>query len=145
MFKVLRHDFNSPLKKNESPTRLGSPNKKVETVNSEQPMRGFFTIMCIQPTNIYKKIMAQSSDKTLDRQTCHMLNAYFSVKNHKLFDCKTSISIKVLPQQDLIKDSQDSLIELNMQLSTLKNFRDNLKKINERKGKEFQFEDMQEP
>ena len=71
---------------------------ELEKVEEKPTFKGLFMITTIQPSNIYKKILAQCAYKTLDRSTCHFLNAYNTVEKNNLFDCKSTLSIKLLSQ-----------------------------------------------
>jgi|APSaa5957512535_1039671.scaffolds.fasta_scaffold32468_2 hypothetical protein len=62
----------------------------------ESKVKSMFTVIAIQPQNIYKKILNQCNDKILERDTCNFLNAYYVVQKHSLFECKTSITIKLI-------------------------------------------------
>ena len=71
-----------------------------ECQNDRQPepqkKGGFqFTITTIQPTNIYKRILAQCCDKDLDRNNCNLLNSFYTIDKHHLFDSKTMLSIRL--------------------------------------------------
>jgi hypothetical protein len=94
----------------ESPNRV--PDRSQEkTLKSQGPevqssneLKGFkMMVTTIQPTNIYKNLLAQCCDKTLDRDTCNFLNAYFTVDKHKLFDCRSTVSIKLGAQKDILR------------------------------------------
>ena len=105
--KILYRDILSqPYENKDSPVRSKSPCKTTDDVllADNKPMRGFFMITTIQPQNTYKKLMNACSDKLLIRDNCNMLNSYFTVVKHDLFDCKTAVSIKLLPQQETIKE-----------------------------------------
>ena len=89
-----------------------------------------FTVTAIQPQNIYRKILSQCNDKTLDRNTCNILNAYYVVKKHGLFDCKTGITIRLQPQLKIQKKSQDILLKLKLQLRDMEHYLGTLQKTN---------------
>ena len=72
--------------------------EKGSKTEDKPTFKGLFMITTIQPSNIYKKILAQCAYKTLDRSTCHFLNAFNTVEKHNLFDCKSTLSIKLLSQ-----------------------------------------------
>ena len=40
----------------------------------------------------------QCQNKKLERDNCNMLNTYFIIDKHSMFDCKPAISIKLLQQ-----------------------------------------------
>jgi hypothetical protein len=76
-------------------------------------MRGFFTMTTIQPTNTFKKlIMSQCQNMELTQANCHMLNSYYLVMKHDLFDFKTAVSIKLLPQHEAFKRQQMNMVLL---------------------------------
>ncbi len=83
---------------------------------------GVFTVTTIQPTNIYKKILAQCKDKSLDREACHFLSAFYLVDKYKLFDCKPVQSILMwehpFRQESVVKQ----VAQLKMHLNHLKHY-----------------------
>ena len=130
----------------DSPKRSKSPSKTTDDMQlNAKPMRGMFTITTIQPTNTYKKIVNQCSDKILQRDNCNMLNSYFVVSKHNLFDCKSAISIKLLPQNEAQKKQVMNLTELKRHLTTLEYFIKNLKKINEKRNSQINADELPEP
>ena len=83
-------------------------------------------VTTIQPTNIYKKLLANCCDKNLDRDTCNFLNAYYTVDKHKLFDCKSVASIKLQAQVDIARRNE-ILEKMKQQIVYIKNYIERLK------------------
>ena len=73
-----------------------------------------------------------------------MLNSYFVVSKHNLFDCKSAISIKLLPQNTQKKQVY-TLMDLKRHLTTLEYFVENLKKINEKRNNQINADELPEP
>ena len=63
-------------------------------------------VTTIQPTNVYKKLLANCCDKNLDLETCNFLNAFYTVDKHKLFDCRAAVSIKLQAQVDIARRNE---------------------------------------
>ena len=145
--KLLRSTMlNSPLKKFESPQRALSPMKSSQSTDDQGfQMKGIFLCTTIQPTNVYKKFLTQVADKELDRFACNMLNSYHIVNKHNLFDCKSAITIKLLPQQQLLKTTRDQLLVLNFDHTMLTNFVANLKEIKDKPKPMKAYESLPEP
>ena len=74
-----------------------------------------------------------------------MLNSYFVVTKHNLFDCKSAINIKLLPQNITQKMQVTNLTELKRHLTTLEYFVENLKKINEKRNSQINADELPEP
>ena len=67
--------------------------------------------------------------KDLNRNNCNFLNSYYVVIKYNLFDCKPAVSMKLLIDQDKMKEKKESLIELRRQLIILEHLIENMKKI----------------
>jgi hypothetical protein len=68
--------------------------------------------------------MTQCADKSLDRESCNMLNAFYTVKSNKLFDCYTATSIELMVNQSIIKDTKESIFQLKSHLFYLESLHD---------------------
>ena len=53
------------------------------------------TFTAVVPQNQYKKVVALSKDKELDGNTCSWQRAYQNVKKYKLFQLRSTCSIRL--------------------------------------------------
>lgn len=83
--------------------------------------------------------------KDLNRNNCNFLNAYYVVIKYNLFDCKPAVSMKLLQDQDKIKEKKESLVELRRQLIILEYLLENMKKIQQKANKKIMLEQIPEP
>jgi len=70
----------------------------------------------------------------LERNTCNFLNAYYVVKKHSLFECKTGISIKLVPQLLKKQQKECEVLSLKQDLYQLDNYLETLKKLSNNKS-----------